>query len=128
MKKLRNYHGHKILHLSFDYAEDNLGVSTVAVGDLIKETSKLADIKIISLHRSLNPFKEQYKEISDVHILKYNAFGLPFGFFLLNNMKRIYRNVFKLNQQNKISLDDIDVIHSHKLTFEGFIGYLLALG
>lgn len=51
----------KILHISFDYAESNLGVSTVVIADLINETAKFADVEIISLKRTVNPFKEQIK-------------------------------------------------------------------
>lgn len=116
----------KILHVSFDYAENNTGVSTVVVGNLVKVTSNFAQTKVISLTRSSNPFKEKLVLMSENMMLQYTVFGLPAGLFLLNNMKRLYNRILDLQELGKINLTDIDIIHSHKLTFEGVIGYLLA--
>jgi len=117
---------HKILHISFDYAKNNLGVSTVAVSDLINATSKFADVKIIAINRITNPFKENIRFKESSSFLKYKAFGLPYGFFLASNMRRMSKNLYEFIDNNESDFFDSDVIHSHKLTFEGYIGYLLS--
>lgn len=112
----------KILHLTYDYAEENKGDSTVVIGDFINETKKFSDIKVISLKRITNPFKEKLDRNSD-SLIKYSHFGLPYGIFLKSNMSRIAKNLLRsvLNRDN-----DFDFIHAHKLTFEGIIGYKIA--
>lgn len=116
----------KILHISFDYAESNLGVSTVVISDLIKETTKFADVEIISLKRTVNPFKEQIKWNNEKRLLSYNSFGLPYGIFLKHNMHRIFKKLDKNQSKDTIDFNSVDIIHSHKMTFEGFAGYYIA--
>lgn len=116
----------KILHISFDYAESNLGVSTVVIADLINETAKFADVEIISLKRTVNPFKEQIKWNNEKKLLSYYTFGLPYGIFIKNNMKRISNNLDKYQSKSTLDFNSIDIVHSHKMTFEGFIGYYIA--
>lgn len=116
----------KILHISFDYAEDNLGVSTIVISDLIKQTSRFADVEIISLKRTVNPFKEQIKWNNEKRLLSYNSFGLPYGLFLVHNMHRIFKKLDKYQSKCAIDFNSVDIIHSHKMTFEGFVGYHIA--
>ena len=116
----------KVLHITFDYAEDNLGLSTVVISDLIKETSKIADVKIISITRITNPFKEDIRFKKSATLLRYKAFGLPYGILLATNMRRISKKLHYFVNKNESDFLDCNIIHSHKLTFEGCIGYLLS--
>lgn len=111
----------KVLHLTYDYAEDNKGESTVVIGNFIKAVSKFTDFYILSLKRKINPLKERL-EFNNRRII-YHHFGFPFGIFLKSNLTRITNNLLKyfLNMEY-----DFDFIHSHKLTFEGIIGYQIA--
>ena len=110
-----------ILHLTFDYAENNVGKSTVVVRDLIRESSKFTDTKVISLRRNINPFKEKLEIISE-NFISYKHFGLPYGIGIKTNMYRIGRPLKKI-----LSMDNnFDFVHAHKLTYEGFIGYYIA--
>jgi glycosyltransferase involved in cell wall biosynthesis len=115
----------KILHLSFDYSLDNIGKSSVAVSDLINQTSNFSQPLIISLKRKLNPFSEQIK-IESNELISFTAFGLSYGLFLSSNLKRIFNKLNKFVIGHQISFSEINLIHSHKLTYEGFIGYRIA--
>ena len=115
----------RILHISFDYAEENIGKSTVVVRDLINETSKFADVDIISLKRVINPFRSSIIN-NKPNFINYSQFGLPYGIFLKSNMRRISNNLFKLQKRWWENYNSNDFIHAHKLTFEGFVGFFLA--
>lgn len=113
----------KILHLTFDYAEENVGKSTIVIRDLIKESSRYTDVKVISLKREMDPFEEKLEKNSE-GLINYKHFGLPYGILLKLNMSRVARN---LNRYVLKTDNNFDFIHSHKLTYEGFIGYRLAI-
>jgi len=115
----------KILHFSFDYSKENIGKSTVAVSDLINETAQFSEPLIISLSRSLNPFDEQII-LDSKHSVYFTAFGLPYGLFLSTNMKRMFKKLINSSASKIILNNDISFVHSHKLTYEGFIGYQFA--
>jgi hypothetical protein len=115
----------KILHISFDYSNANVGKSTVVVADLINETRKYSVPKIISLKRTTNIFSEKSASISD-DILEFHLFGFPYGLFLYSNMHRTKSVITKYINNNNPDFKNADIIHSHKLTFEGFVGYFLA--
>lgn len=114
-----------ILHLTFDYAENNVGVSTTAVADLINETSKVAQTHIISLTKTSNPSKVRLINQSP-SLTKVITFGLPYGLFHLTAMKRSKDLIANNSEKNNLSLKGFDIIHAHKLSFEGIIGYYLA--
>lgn len=119
----------KVLHLSFDYAEnyseDNIGKSTTVISDFIKSTSEFSDNYVINLKRTVNPFKQLTSQITVNHF-HINSLGFPFGIFLKYSMLRIYKKILRLSKHNSFQLDKMDIIHCHKLTFEGIPGYYLA--
>lgn len=115
----------KILHLTFDYAEETVGVTSVAVAKLIKIASEFSINKVISFDRQLNPRQETIKIISDTNV-NFKIFGLPLGLFAYSNMKRTYKKILKYQGKINTNINDYDIIHAHKLTFEGFIGYWIA--
>lgn len=111
-----------ILHITYDYAEENIGKSTVVISELIDETSKYFENRIISLKRIINPLKEKI-ELKENLINFYN-FGLPKGILLKYNHLRCSKKIMKfLVEKGEL---EFNFIHSHKLTFEGFIGFELA--
>ena len=59
-------------------------------------------------------------------LLLYSAFGLPYGILLANNMRRMSKNLYNFIDSSESDFFDSEIIHSHKLTFEGYIGYLLS--
>lgn len=119
----------KILHISFDYAEDysqnNIGKSTTVISDLIKSVSDDYVNYVISLNRTINFSRQYIKQISDNHI-HLISFGLPFALFLKSSMLNFAKKILRYSSETNLELNQFDLIHSHKLTFEGIIGYHLA--
>ncbi|MDZ7331569.1 MAG: glycosyltransferase [candidate division KSB1 bacterium] len=115
----------KILHLSYDYTvspEDN---KTIAVRALIDETRHIAQCHVISLDRVASMKRERIASIGpgDVSI---QSFGLPFGLFFKATLRRAYEKVLQAERMGLVELNQVDLIHAHKVSFEGYIGYLLA--
>jgi L-malate glycosyltransferase len=113
-----------ILHLSYDYSEAKDTTKTTAVGDIVEHSRKLLKTKVISLERVWSE-KEKATFIND-GVLELKTFGLPLGLFLHYFLRRTASKIINLVESRVLDLSDLQVIHSHKLTFEGYIGYLLA--
>ena len=111
-----------ILHLTYDYYRPGV---TDAVKNLIDSTRKISDPKVISLQRVVN-FKEEAVKLKSDWFLEINSFGLPSGIFHLNHLNRVFNVINKSHSEKLMNLDSVDIIHAHKLTFEGYIGYLLS--
>ncbi len=118
MKIVDNKIRKTILHISYDLRPS---ISTTAVRNLIEVSSKEFDNLSVDLMRVGSPSAEHLIQRDDRY-LEINSFGLPFSLFLISNLKRAGHKIFSIIKFNK----DIDVIHAHKLTFEGYIGYVYA--
>lgn len=115
-----------ILHLSFDYAESQDGPVTSAIGQLVEQTRKFSRSQVISFDRVMRKNEETVRSISPEH-LNIKSFRLRYGLFLLSHLKHSFKKVLKADSTGLINLNAVDVVHAHKLTFEGYIGYLLAV-
>lgn len=115
-------HCHDILHLSYEIGGHN---KTTAVRNLIDAVRGLSTTQVIGLTRVLRR-REEKIEIADDGYLNIKCNGLPYALFLLNHLRRVYKKILSANSANLVNLKSVDVIHAHKLTFEGYIGYLLA--
>lgn len=111
-----------ILHLSYDIAGTG---KTTAVQKLVDVTREFSETKIISLDRVVRSEKEII-EISADGYLHISSLGLPYGLLLIRHLQRAYKKILMADSMNLINLKLLDIIHAHKLTYEGFIGYLLA--
>lgn len=110
-----------VLHISFDFPDSVVSEKTKAVSNLIDAQTLVPNI-VVSLNRTANPFSD-FKVRKEPYGYAMNVFGLPFGIGLRFWMYLVsikIDNIF-LNNWNSIS-----VIHAHKLTFEGIIGYYLS--
>lgn len=118
-----------ILHLSFDYAEsyseNNIGKSTTVIADFIKSVSEFSENYVISLARNPNPFHQEIREIKRNH-LHIISWGLPYSILIKYSMNLIFKKILRLPQNISLKLDKINIIHAHKLTFEGFVGYFIS--
>ncbi len=111
----------RILHITCDFRDAIRQDKTAAVSRLINETSQFSHT-VLSLNRTMNPFKHQSRHSSNgVHSLYY--FGLPFGICLRASLQLAARRILRYIEQNDLGAD---VIHCHKLTFEGVIGRALS--
>jgi glycosyltransferase involved in cell wall biosynthesis len=114
-----------ILHISYELRDREFRRITKAVQNLISSTRSFSEPVIIDLVRVTSLNKELI-EIDERGHLNINAFGLPYGLFLRSHLNRIYSFIETAEQKNLISLKNIDVVHAHKVTFEGYIGYKIA--
>lgn len=114
-----------ILHISYDLRSRSGLESTVAVKNLIDLSEELDSVKIIDLLRVTNQKQEKINQLSKNHIT-IDSFGLPWGIFLLANLKRVAKKIIELIKKDFFKISEISIIHCHKLTFEGYIGYILA--
>ena len=115
----------KILHLSGDYPDPMRKPTTQAIKQTIAHL-KHFDHMVISMDRRSNPFKCYWVDcgkIENAHVFAYGQWGLKFGlglflsFFLTATY--IYR---KMNEQGYKP----DMIHAHRMTFDGIAAYFLS--
>ncbi len=116
----------KLLHISYDLRGRNNQPVTSAVRDLITQTEKLAHVQIVDLLR-VPYFNKEKLSIEHKNHLLLNSFGLPFGIFLLYSLKRAYNKITDAENSGIIDLKGTNIIHAHKVTFEGYIAHKLAL-
>lgn len=112
-----------VLHLTYDYIRPG---KTVAISRLIEVTKNIANNKVISLYRVTN-LNKQSTELNSEGILNIKSFGLPYGILLLRSLRQVVKKIKKAQRANLIDLNSIDIIHAHKLTYEGYIGFLLSI-
>lgn len=107
-----------ILHISYDMRPS---ICTTAVRNLIESSSSEYDNISVDLMRVASHSDEHIVKRSEKYI-EINSFGLPMSFFITSNLKRAGEKIF-----HQIMLNgNIDIIHAHKLTYEGYIGYIYA--
>lgn len=114
----------KVLHLTYDFATENKGKSTVVINDLVKSSAKYLENYVISLKRTITYKSSDLFNIEN-RVIHLHHFGLPYGIFLKTISFLQSKKILKILKTHP-SLSEIDVIHAHKLTFEGFIGYKLS--
>jgi glycosyltransferase involved in cell wall biosynthesis len=51
---------------------------------------------------------------------------MPFGILHIISQKRAFKKIVNAAREGLIDLNSVELIHAHKLTFEGYIGYLLS--
>jgi glycosyltransferase involved in cell wall biosynthesis len=107
-----------ILHISFDYPDANRRPKTKAIRNLVRSTKEFNHL-VISLNRVSNPF--QTSVIKTDGMYTFNVFFFRYGIFLNFFLVRIARKISRY-----LADEHFDIIHSHKLTFEGIIGNYLA--
>ena len=109
-----------ILHLSFDYPDSISPKNTFAIKNLISATPELNHI-VISLHRTSKPKNAVIFQQSNV--LSIILFALPYGIFLNYSMKKAAKCIKHILEEQNMCFD---IIHAHKLTYEGIIAEILS--
>jgi hypothetical protein len=107
-----------ILHISYDLRPS---ISTTAVRSLIEAAAGEFNNISVDLMRVASLSNEHIINHGEKY-LEINSFGLPLSLFLISNLKRAGEKIFSTIKFN----NDIDLIHAHKLTYEGYIGYIYA--
>ncbi len=112
----------KILHIVADIPNKYKKRNTKAVLNLI-EKSKSFDHYTIAIYKTTNPFEtglyenDQYSDVT----IKY--WGGKFGILLGLSMFILSIRIGYYLRKNKI---DFDIIHAHKMAFEGMVAYFLS--
>jgi hypothetical protein len=107
-----------ILHISADYPDANRAETTQAVRTFVTTNHEL-DYYVVSLNRVANPFRCNSIKgdgQGDHHVLSMRYWGLPYGVCLALSMLIVAFRVRRVLTQQRIK---VDLVHAHKLTFEG---------
>jgi len=116
----------QLLHISYDLRRRNDSPVTTAVANLIGETRQISNVQVIDLLRITN-LKKESVVVKDPGYMMVNSFGLPFGVFMIPSLRRAYYKILDVKSRNDLRIDSNTIIHAHKVTFEGYIAYLLSL-
>lgn len=112
----------KLLHITYDLRDRLKREKTTAVKNLIDISAKIGYAAVIDLVRV--PFLHQEKlECSSSENVVIDSFGLPYGLFLKRTLDRVLGHIFKAEQSGFLNLNTINIVHAHKLTYEGYIGF-----
>lgn len=110
-----------VVHITFDFPDIIDKTKTKAVKNLVLSQDKTNNI-VFSLNRTAVRIHKM-KVHRDEHGYSFYILGLPFGILLYLWMFLAYRRIYKVIVKENIKPN---LIHAHKLTFEGIIAYLLA--
>lgn len=113
-----------ILHVSYDLRRD-ANRSPLAVRNFISGSERNFGAIIVSLHRIAMPFRNRVEAISERE-LEIDHFGLPLGIMMSWNLRRVSRMVLATAARGLLDLSSIDIVHAHKMTFEGIAGSAIA--
>ncbi len=109
-----------VLHITYDYPDSINANKTNAVKNLIDISEEANNNNFyISLNRVTNP-KNKIIRVQDQYI-EMTTFGLPRGLFFRYTLSNSINRVISTN----LDFNNFDIIHAHKLTFEGVIAYYL---
>jgi glycosyltransferase involved in cell wall biosynthesis len=114
-----------ILHITGDYPDPTRDTTTEAIKRLIDRLT-MYDHIIVSLHRTADPravFVKECPAPAGQRLFGYRYFGLPLGAAHYASFRIVAERIKKL-----LAAEDLrpDVIHAHKLTFEGIAGWKLS--
>ena len=128
------------LHISSDYTDGLRGKGeggrlvasrqrrpTLAINNLVEGAEDFDHI-VFSLRRTSSPFALYLRDLgtperSNVRVFAYAYFGLPLGVGLFHSFWLVARTVRRILQEQGLRPD---VVHAHRLSFEGTAGWLLA--
>jgi glycosyltransferase involved in cell wall biosynthesis len=115
-----------LLHVTYDLRDRLNREKTSAVRNLINLSEKFSDSSVIDLLRVPYIFSER-KELKTSNHLLINSFGLPYGLFFRYSQNHAIEKIHRAQKSGLFSIKSTHLIHSHKLTFDGFVGYHLAI-
>lgn len=114
-----------ILHITGDYPDPVREPTTEAVARLIDGLDSYDHI-VVSLKRLANPAAGYFTECPakpGQRLFAYGHFGLPFGVGLFPSFWLVARRIEALLADLGV---EPDIVHSHRLTFDGLAGWLIS--
>lgn len=112
----------KVLHLSYDLRKK---ISTTAVRNLIEASNDYFENYSVDLLRVVN-LNDEKTNPTDKNYVEINSFGLPFSLFIISSLERAYKKITAYFHSKNIKMSEFNIIHAHKLTYEGVIGYKIS--
>ncbi len=115
----------RILHLAVDYPDAHDRTKTVAIRNFVK-ANPAVDHVVVALTRTGDPRQVgliRGDGAGDPSVYSMCYWGPPFGMLLFASMAIVARRIRALMEQEGIR---VDLVHAHKLCFEGISGYLLS--
>jgi glycosyltransferase involved in cell wall biosynthesis len=113
------------LHITGDYPDSTRSQTTVAIKRLIDGLTE-CDHVIFSLTRTADPRRTMIREIDgkpNQRLVAMHHFGLPFGVGLYRSFKSVAHQIEAFLAENNLRPD---IVHSHRLTFDGLAGALIS--
>lgn len=114
-----------VLHITGDYPDPSRPPTTVAVKGLIDSLTD-CDHVVVSLTRTPDPSRLKLVEFpapAGQRLFAMHHFGLPMGVGLLPAFHVVARRIERLLEAEGLRPD---MVHSHRLTFDGLAGNLIA--
>jgi glycosyltransferase involved in cell wall biosynthesis len=115
----------KIIHISYDYGDPKDSGITTAVLNLVNQCRRITSSVVFDMSRTVS-FTKEFTQQADKDHVKINSFGLPLGITHRFQLNRAYDKIISASEKGLVNFSDVSLIHAHKLTFEGHIGYLLS--
>ncbi|WP_193227606.1 glycosyltransferase [Aureimonas psammosilenae] len=115
-----------ILHLSIDFNDPHRASTTTAIEWFVAEHVKDFDTVVVSMTRQSDPRQTYLHDcgvMNGSRVFAFGYHGLPFGIALFPSMWLAARRIRKLLDQEGIRPD---LIHAHKLGFEGISAWVLS--
>lgn len=115
----------KILHLTGDYPDPVRKPTTKAIQNTINHLPQF-DHVVISMDRKANPFKCYWVdcgEIGQARVFAFGQWGLKFGIGLFVSFFLV---ALKVRREMRRMGYKPDVIHAHRMTFDGIAAYILS--
>jgi glycosyltransferase involved in cell wall biosynthesis len=113
------------LHITADYPDCNKPVNTYAVKNFIDQLDEF-DNYIIAINRTALPWKCSTNPgggVGDPRLISIKYWGFPFGILLALSLYIVARQIRSIVRARGV---EFDLIHAHKLTFEGVVAFWLS--
>ena len=107
----------RILHVTYDYPSLITPNKTPTIENLVEGTNNKYKNTVIVLNRVSRLAQE--KILSEENLYLINTFGLPKGILFRHTIARAIENVKCLKHKCDLNYQRFDLIHAHKLCFEG---------
>ena len=109
-----------VLHIATDFPDGSGGNSTRAVANLLSATDDEIEHQVVSVQRVKKPVWKLEGVSTD--LLRIQFFSPPYGLF--SNLMMFFVSLWLFA---RLRHRKIDLIHAHKLTTDGPLGYFLSL-
>lgn len=112
-----------ILHITYDYSTTVTPDKTASIRNLVELTADKYNNVVINLNRINMPGKDTLLKKGNVFAI--NTFGLSKGIFFRYTIVRAIKNIKILKKEYDLDFRQFDLVHAHKLCFEGPIAFYI---